>query len=216
MSSPEPVDGRRLRGAVSRAAIIDAATQLFSTRGYAGTGMAAIATRAGVHSNSIYHAFGSKQGLLDAVMTSVADRTFATVETISHDASTSLGDRLRQTAHALVADPVFLRLFLLLALEKVDDADVRASVEAVRTRARATVSAAVSPLLDDLDDETRAVASDLVERIALVLLDGLFVSHQLDSESADLEQTLDLVTAMAEVLLGQLPALLSPSPKEPA
>lgn len=201
-------DGRRIRGAASRAAILDAATDLFSTRGYAGTGISAIASQAGVHSGSIYHAFGSKQGLLDAVMTTVADRAFAAITPLTNDTDGAVGERLRQTAQTLIADPVFLRLFLLLALEKVDDDDVRRVVETVRSRARAAVTAALRPVVDDLDDDLRAVALDVTGRIALILLDGVFVSHQLDSEHADLDQTLALVTAMAELALQNLPTIL--------
>lgn len=209
-------DGRRIRGAASRAAILDAATELFSTRGYAGTGIAAIATKAGVHSGSIYHAFGSKQGLLDAVMTTVADRAFSAIRPLGVGDDASIGDRLRDTARSLVDDPVFLRLFLLLALEKVDDDDVRRVVESVRSRARTTVIAALRPMLDDLDDEVRRVAADAAGRITLILLDGVFVSHQLDSEHADLDQTLILVTAMAELALSHLPAMLAaPPPEDP-
>lgn len=200
-------DGRRIRGAASRAAILDAATDLFSTRGYAGTGISAIASQAGVHSGSIYHAFGSKQGLLDAVMTTVADRAFAAITPLTNDTDAAVGERLRQTAQTLIADPVFLRLFLLLALEKVDD-DVRRVVETVRSRARAAVTAALRPVVDDLDDDLRTIALDVSGRIALILLDGVFVSHQLDSEHADLDQTLALVTAMAELALQNLPTIL--------
>lgn len=201
-------DGRRIRGAASRAAILDAATDLFSTRGYAGTGISAIASQAGVHSGSIYHAFGSKQGLLDAVMTTVADRAFAAITPLTNDTDAAVGERLRQTAQTLIADPVFLRLFLLLALEKVDDDDVRRVVETVRSRARAAVTAALRPVVDDLDDDLRTIALDVSGRIALILLDGVFVSHQLDSEHADLDQTLALVTAMAELALQNLPTIL--------
>ncbi|MEH3153943.1 MAG: helix-turn-helix domain containing protein [Gordonia paraffinivorans] len=211
---PSATDGRRIRGAASRAAILDAATELFSTRGYAGTGISAIASQAGVHSGSIYHAFGSKQGLLDAVMTTVADRAFSAIRPHGDDGDVPIGDRLRDTAQSLVADPVFLRLFLLLALEKTDDEDVRRVVESVRSRARATVTAALHPVFDDLDEEVRRIALDAAGRIALILLDGVFVSHQLDSEHADLDQTLNLVTAMADLALHHLPAMLAGPPAE--
>lgn len=207
-SNPDRPDGRRARGAASRATILDAATELFSTHGYTGTTISAIAASTGLRPGSIYHAFGSKQGLLDAVMTSVADRAFGAVESITHDTESAVGPRLQQTARTLVGDPVFLRLFLLLALEKVDDEQVRSIVESVRSRARAAVTTALAPLLDDLPTDLRPVAAEATGRVALILLDGVFVSHQLDSEHADLDQTLALVTAMADLALGQLPTML--------
>ncbi|MBY6364607.1 TetR/AcrR family transcriptional regulator [Rhodococcoides corynebacterioides] len=201
-------DGRRARGAASRAAILEAATSLFCGHGYSATGMSAIATAAGVHSGSIYHAFGSKQRLLDAVMDSVADRTFAAVDRVVVETTSTLSGRLTDTARVLVSDPDFLRLFLLLALERSDDADVRMTVERVRTRARSVVVAALEPTLAGLDPAIRDVAADLVGRLALILLDGVFVSQQLDSELADLDATLALVTGVADLALSQLTAIV--------
>lgn len=205
-------DGRRARGAASRAAILHAATALFCTRGYAGTGMSAIASAAGVHTGSIYHAFGSKQGLLDAVMDGVADSTFGAIERVAFDPAAPVRTRLDTTARILLGDPDFLRLFLLLALEKGDDDGVRGTVERIRGRARQVVADALSPILGTLSADVRVIATDVAGRIALILLDGVFVSHQLDSEHADLDQTLSLVTAMAELALGALPDLVTPPP----
>ncbi|GAS93843.1 transcriptional regulator [Mycolicibacterium canariasense] len=202
-------DGRRARGAASRAVILQAATTLFCTRGYAGTGMSAIATAAGVHTGSIYHAFGSKQGLLDAVIDGVADATFGAIESVAFDPAASVRTRLETTARVLVGHPDFLRLFLLLALEKGDDDGVRATVERIRARARHVVADALAPVLETLAPDVRVVATELAGRIALILLDGVFVSYQLDSENADLDQTLSLVSAMAELALAALPDLVT-------
>lgn len=202
-------DGRRARGDASRSAILDAATTLFCARGYSATGISAIASAAGVHSGSIYHAFGSKQLLLDTVMNTVADRTFAAVDSIVSETDSPLTTRLTATARVLVSDPDFLRLFLLLALEKSEDAGVRATVERVRDRARTVVASALDPVLETVDPQVRDDARSLVGRIALILLDGVFVSHQLDSEHADLDTTLAVVTGVAELALSQLPAMLA-------
>ncbi|QII03682.1 helix-turn-helix transcriptional regulator (plasmid) [Rhodococcoides fascians A21d2] len=216
MTTSDPViDGRRARGAAARTSILDAAITLFCTRGYSATGISAIATASGVHAGSIYHAFGSKQGLLDAVMDTVANRAFAAVDRVVLDTSSTLSARLTATARVLVSDADFLRLFLLLALEKSDDDDVRRTVERVRARARAVVVAAIEPLLDDIDPEGREVAADMVGRIALILLDGVFVSQQLDSEHADLDATLTMVTGIAELALSRLSALMAGSKQSP-
>ncbi|OLR91872.1 TetR/AcrR family transcriptional regulator [Actinokineospora bangkokensis] len=218
MPPAEHTDGRRRRGAISRSAIVDAATALFSTRGYAGTTISAIAAAADVHAGSLYHAFGSKQGLLSAVMATVADRAFAAVKAVTDLPRATVADRLRDTAHALIDDPVFLRLFLLLALENVDDPEVRALVDGVRRRARAAVADALLTELSGLDAATRTAVTDVAGRIALILLDGIFVSHQLDSEHAELDTTLHLVTAIAEKALHDAPALFtghSPPPRTP-
>ncbi|MFT4212988.1 MAG: helix-turn-helix domain-containing protein [Microbacterium sp.] len=59
---------RAARAAATRAAIIEAAGELFATGGYAGTTMKAIAERAGVSVESVYLA-GSKASLLSAALT---------------------------------------------------------------------------------------------------------------------------------------------------
>lgn len=200
----EHTDGRRARGAAARDAILTAATSLFSTRGYAATGISAIASRAGVKSGSIYHAFGSKEGLLNAVLQASADSVFADIESIALDDAAPPAERLRAAARILIGDPVFLRLFLLLALEKDGDPTVRASVEDVRSRARSVVVAAVRPALDTVPLDHRSAVADTIGRLTLVLLDGLFVSHQLDSEAADLEHTLTLVTTLTDLALTHL------------
>lgn len=59
---------RRLQAAQTRRDIEAAANKLFRDRGYAGTSMPSIAAEAGVVVETIYRAFGSKAGLLRAVI----------------------------------------------------------------------------------------------------------------------------------------------------
>ena len=77
MSTPEPKDPRaaaggedlRLaRGRSTRAQLITAATDVLREHGYAGASMRAVAERAGVRLSLVHYHFGSKQGLLVAVM----------------------------------------------------------------------------------------------------------------------------------------------------
>ena len=51
-----------------RAALLEAATKLFVERGFAGTTTDEITRRAGASKETIYHHFGSKLGLFDAVV----------------------------------------------------------------------------------------------------------------------------------------------------
>jgi len=57
----EQADGTRRR-------VLDAARDLFLTRGYAGTTVAAVARAAGVSPDTIYVSLGGKQGLLEGVL----------------------------------------------------------------------------------------------------------------------------------------------------
>jgi AcrR family transcriptional regulator len=63
--------GRRTqaeRRAATRRALLDAAGELFTERGYAGSPAEEIAARAGVTSGALYHHFGDKRGLFRAVV----------------------------------------------------------------------------------------------------------------------------------------------------
>src|SRR2546421_3165621 len=73
MSSPQPPRhraGRRRssarRGTDTRRRIEEAAARLFTSDGYSGTTMQAIAAEAGVHVQTIYLAYGTKPALLAA------------------------------------------------------------------------------------------------------------------------------------------------------
>ena len=52
----------------SRASILDAAAELFSTLGYTGTGVRQIADRVGLRPASVYHHFDSKERILEEIL----------------------------------------------------------------------------------------------------------------------------------------------------
>jgi len=58
---------RQEQAATTRAAVLDAAKELFERDGYAATSMHAIATEAGVSLKTVYLAFATKSGLLRAL-----------------------------------------------------------------------------------------------------------------------------------------------------
>jgi AcrR family transcriptional regulator len=55
-------------GAKSRRLILDTAAELFSTQGYAATGLRQIADRVGIRTASVYYHFASKERILEAIM----------------------------------------------------------------------------------------------------------------------------------------------------
>src|SRR5512137_1668868 len=64
----------------NRAAILTCALQLFAARGYDAVGVQEIAQAAGITKPTLYHYFGSKQGLLDTVLTEHFTEMYAAVE----------------------------------------------------------------------------------------------------------------------------------------
>jgi AcrR family transcriptional regulator len=84
----------------TRDRILDAASRLFSERGFDGTAVAEVLALAGVRSGSLYHFFPSKEALAEAVVARCADR---------------LREALLDPAEASAADPVE-RVFALVEL----------------------------------------------------------------------------------------------------
>ncbi|MGZ4676584.1 MAG: TetR/AcrR family transcriptional regulator [Acidimicrobiia bacterium] len=62
------------RSEATRGALIAAATELFATKGFAGTGRDEIAIRAGVTRGALYHHFGSKGLIFRAVVEDLEQR----------------------------------------------------------------------------------------------------------------------------------------------
>src|SRR5262245_44569658 len=63
-----PPPGRRTRSTETRRRIVEAALEAFSKRGFATTTLQEIADAAAVHVQTIYLAFGTKAGLIGAVI----------------------------------------------------------------------------------------------------------------------------------------------------
>ncbi|GGL06556.1 TetR/AcrR family transcriptional regulator [Nocardia jinanensis] len=59
---------RRRQGQTPRAEILDAAAELFTTHGYGSTSTRAIAEAVGIRQASLYHHFGAKDDILDALL----------------------------------------------------------------------------------------------------------------------------------------------------
>jgi len=78
----QPVRSRReLYSEATRAALLEEATALFATRGYAGTSLEDVATASQVTRGAVYHHFASKQALFEAVLE--AQEEYATAETMA-------------------------------------------------------------------------------------------------------------------------------------
>ena len=86
-------DAKRIR----RLAIFDAAYSLLAEKGYKGTSMLAVARAAGASNETMYNWFGSKQGLMAAM-----------IEENAHSASGILNDFLSSKNSKLQSEPIRL------------------------------------------------------------------------------------------------------------
>jgi AcrR family transcriptional regulator len=106
---------RQERGAATRQLIIDVATGLFAERGYEGTSIEAVLEGAGVSRGSLYHHFGGKDALFDAVIESVEERIGAATLAACAGATDAAG-MLRAGCVEwvrLAGDPVVRRILLI-------------------------------------------------------------------------------------------------------
>ncbi|MEU3662800.1 TetR/AcrR family transcriptional regulator [Streptomyces sp. NPDC032940] len=106
-----PSRNRRADARRSRAAILDAATQVLNVEPDAG--LETIAGAAGVTRPTIYAHFASREQLLLAVVKRITDEAVAAMDAIAHDADTATETLLRMIdASAQVAEryPVLLKM----------------------------------------------------------------------------------------------------------
>ncbi|GAA5087732.1 AcrR family transcriptional regulator [Thermocatellispora tengchongensis] len=107
------------RGVERRRAIIEAAIDLFSRRGYRNTGIAAVAEQAGVTAPAVVHHFGSKEKLLEAVLAELDERALRRLTGYqSRDTLASLRAIVRDAEHT-VADPATASLYTVLEVENL-------------------------------------------------------------------------------------------------
>src|SRR5208282_3648796 len=71
------------RGVRSRELVLDAAERVMAAHGFEAATLARVVTEAGIPMSSVYHYFGSKDGILLAVMERGADRFFADLPDLS-------------------------------------------------------------------------------------------------------------------------------------
>ncbi len=168
------------RGARSREAVLDAAERLMAEQGYEAASVAALVEEAGIPASSIYHYFGSKEGVLLAVMERGAERFFAEVPDLDRRVGTQrehLTALVDVVTATLDRHPDFLRILVVMAAQPVDAdvGEVHRVVNRVRelalTRLRAQMQVVFG--LDRAGD-----AADHLARFALAAFDGAFVAHQ--------------------------------------
>ncbi|MFJ7262949.1 TetR/AcrR family transcriptional regulator [Streptomyces globosus] len=113
------------RGVERRRAMVDAAIELFARNGVRGTGVAAVAARAGVTPSALIHHFGSKDGLVRAVLQE-ADRRALERLSIPADAAPTLRQAVdwlvRDAEHTAAAERDLAALHTALTAENLEPA----------------------------------------------------------------------------------------------
>jgi len=181
---------KRADGELSRERILDAATEIAAERGYEGTSIGAVSAKCGLPASSIYWHFKDKDDLIAAVI----ERSFGTWIT-AWDVPTDGPVEERfvgvavQTAKALLDSPDFIRLGLMLALERrPEEPRARTMFLQVRAEALRQLTDIFRDLMPELTDaDVRQLAT-----YAMAGADGLFIAKEIGGDAVDLVALFEL------------------------
>jgi len=178
--SSRPLTQRQRQGALSRDEILDAAEALMARQGYDGASISAICSECGLPASSIYWHFGSKEGVLAAVMERGATRYFATIDAagilLALQGREALRAGLLAASRAIAKHPEFLRLLVLLLLSgRAED-----TVARVRAGGRERMHRLIALAYPVRGDAPNLPLADALADVALAMFDGAFLAVQND------------------------------------
>ncbi|MFL0176620.1 TetR/AcrR family transcriptional regulator [Mycobacterium sp. SMC-21] len=181
---------KRADGEQSRERILDAANEIASERGYEGTSIGLVSKKCGLPASSIYWHFKDKDDLLAAVI----DRSFETwlkVWELPSDGEPR--ERViglaKQLAKGLLDNPDFLRLGLMLALER---RPIEPSARARFLQARAQATESLTDALSELAPGLTDAQVRLLVNYSIAGADGLFIAKELGGDSVDLLELFEM------------------------
>ena len=169
------------RGRKSRERVLDAAERIMAEQGFEAATIARVVEESGIPLSSVYHYFGSKDGILLAVMERGADRFFADLPDLTRRAGRP-AQHLARVVSAVIGTlerhPDFLRLLIVFSAQPpADGGEIQAVVGRIREHAldllRAQIAAAFG-------EDPRNPVTDQLARFALAAVDGAFVATQAD------------------------------------
>jgi len=179
--------GRYPKSDVSRERILESATELFSTLGYAGAGVDRLAERSGIAKTAIYYHFGNKEGLLAAVLERAAGQWIDGIEQAARQAG---GDPMQRLDSALTGmramleeRPWIYNLFQILALEVADQKpEIHATLQGILRKARQSVANGINEAIG-----VEVPDAELIASILLSALDGISLGLQINPDDVPLD-----------------------------
>ncbi|MGA7049824.1 MAG: helix-turn-helix domain-containing protein [Mycobacterium sp.] len=174
----------RADGELSRARILDAASEIAGERGYEGTSIALVSAKCGLPASSIYWHFKDKDDLIGAVI----ERSFGAWLSAwqipeNGDTQQRFVGLAAQAAKALSDSPDFIRLGLMLALERrPTEPRARTMFIHVRGQAFERLTNNFREFMPGLSDaEVRQLVT-----FAMAGADGLFIAKEIGGDAVDL------------------------------
>ena len=102
----------------NRETILQTALDLFATQGYEATGIQEIVDTAGISKPTLYHYFGHKRGLLDAIIGFYGKKMYLVIEkgaAYNHDLVMNLTVLAREMINFALSQQAFFRLYSALS-----------------------------------------------------------------------------------------------------
>ncbi|HKV21535.1 MAG TPA: TetR/AcrR family transcriptional regulator [Mycobacterium sp.] len=175
---------KRADGELSRERILDAATVIAAERGYEGTSIGLVSKSCGLPASSIYWHFTDKDDLIAAVIERSFGAWFAAWQLPEHG---NAEERFRAlavaTAKAYLDSPDFIRLGLMLALER---RPVEARGRTMFIRVRAQAFAQLLAYLSDVMPELSEADAQRMAEYTVAGADGLFIAKEIGGDAVDL------------------------------
>ena len=199
----------------SRDAILEAAARIMAVRGFSGTSISAICKAAGYPASSLYWHFSSKENLFAEVVRAKSNQFFSIIpRRTGADARTigTMEEIAEMVGRALQEDPLFLRVLMLLGLERQDmPPEVREVIREIRETARHWWMTALEAQFAERGAETaRAVARDYAE-FSRSVIDGAFFAWDF-GDGPDLQRVFEQLFTLFDALNARMAAEEGASP----
>jgi len=181
---------RRADGELSRNRILDAATEIAAERGYEGTSIGLVSKTCGLPASSIYWHFKDKDDLIAAVIERSFRRWFAVWDVPQDGAGEERFVAIAtQTAKAFLEAPDFIRLGLMLTLER-RPSEPRARAMFLQVRHQA-----YHQFIENFHDMTPDLPESQIRELATYAMagaDGLFIAREIGRDAVDLVALFEL------------------------
>lgn len=183
----------------TREKIIEAASELFVEKGYAAASISKVAARAKVLAGSVYWAFPSKEALFAEVIRSAGRRWykkyFPKSEILPVDIH-GLRDEFVQLAAGFAADPAFIKLLLVVAVEHQQSEDLKQAVGIIRQFWERHLAVRLGQIYPNLDASQIEELAIKCARISMYLVDGMYISIQIDGRKLDLSERFSEIASL--------------------
>jgi AcrR family transcriptional regulator len=171
---------RQEQGAESRRKILDAAERLFALSGYAGMSTSQLSRDSGLPVASLYWHFGSKIGILAAVLDRRAEAVFDEIaHSDSHDDSPfeALDEHIERAVAAVDKYPDFFRLVASLSVDSNPEIEqIRPTLQGIHDRTITTWYDWFVPIFRPKTRAERTATRDLAELARAMYLGGVLLT----------------------------------------